>query len=131
MNIRKTTTRDSSHIADDIGGVSQKSIVRIAQTTAGKDEAFYTTASILATENMRAAHVLKMYTRERIYKVTPPRFPLFFSRASRSRKVIRLESSSSVLSTTFRNQTCTKDCTRTRLRTLKGEQGCRSLLRPS
>ncbi|GAA5842820.1 hypothetical protein JCM3766R1_007173 [Sporobolomyces carnicolor] len=47
----------------------RKSIVRIAQTTAGKDEAFYTTASILATENMRAAHVLKMYTRERIYKL--------------------------------------------------------------
>jgi GINS complex subunit 4 len=50
--------------------LGQKAIVRAAQTERGRDEAFYTTAAILATENMRAAHVLKMYTRERIYKVS-------------------------------------------------------------
>ncbi|GAA5827923.1 hypothetical protein JCM5353_007740 [Sporobolomyces roseus] len=47
----------------------RKTIVRKAQTTPGQDEGFYTTAAIVATENMRAAHVLKMYTRERIYKL--------------------------------------------------------------
>jgi len=50
--------------------LKQKAIVRKAQTTPGQDEGFYTTAAIVATENMRAAHVLKMYTRERIYKVS-------------------------------------------------------------
>ncbi|GAA5939745.1 DNA replication protein SLD5 [Sporobolomyces koalae] len=48
---------------------NRKAIVRTAQRTSGNDEAFYTTAAIVATENMRAAHVLKMYTRERIYKL--------------------------------------------------------------
>ncbi|GAA5901527.1 hypothetical protein JCM5296_006804 [Sporobolomyces johnsonii] len=47
----------------------RKAIVRRAQSTAGQDEAFYTTAAVVATENMRAAHVLKMFTRERIYKL--------------------------------------------------------------
>lgn len=43
--------------------------MRKAQSTAGQDESFYTAASIVAVENMRVAHVLKMYTRERIWKV--------------------------------------------------------------
>ncbi|GAA5905574.1 DNA replication protein SLD5 [Sporobolomyces salmoneus] len=47
----------------------RKAIVRQAQSTRGKDEAFYTSVAIVATENMRAAHVLKMYTRERLYKL--------------------------------------------------------------
>jgi len=45
--------------------------VRIAQSTPGHDDAFYIAASVVATENMRAAHVLKMFTRQRIYKVSP------------------------------------------------------------
>ncbi|GAA6059332.1 hypothetical protein JCM10212_005912 [Sporobolomyces blumeae] len=47
----------------------RKAIVRRAQMTSGHDDGFYTTAAIVATENMRAAHVLKMYTRERIFKL--------------------------------------------------------------
>ncbi|GAA5993879.1 hypothetical protein JCM5350_001578, partial [Sporobolomyces pararoseus] len=46
----------------------RKAIVRAAQTERGEAEEFYTIAAIVATENMRAAHVLKMYTRERIHK---------------------------------------------------------------
>jgi len=48
---------------------TQKDLVRIAQSTPGQDDAFYIAASVVATENMRAAHVLKMFTRQRIYKV--------------------------------------------------------------
>ncbi|GAA5974504.1 hypothetical protein JCM21900_004963 [Sporobolomyces salmonicolor] len=47
----------------------RKAIVRRAQSTSGQDEAFYTTAAVVATENMRAAHVLKMFARERIHKL--------------------------------------------------------------
>ncbi|GAA5877767.1 hypothetical protein JCM16303_000230 [Sporobolomyces ruberrimus] len=47
----------------------RKHIVKNAQRRSGEDESFYTSVSIVATENMRAAHVLKMYTRERIYKL--------------------------------------------------------------
>lgn len=42
--------------------------MRKAQSTAGMDESFYLAATVVATENMRASHVLKMYTRERIWK---------------------------------------------------------------
>ncbi|BGP34659.1 GINS complex subunit [Rhodotorula toruloides] len=47
----------------------RRELVRKAQSTAGQDESFYTAASIVAVENMRVAHVLKMYTRERIWKL--------------------------------------------------------------
>ncbi|TNY17206.1 hypothetical protein DMC30DRAFT_431816 [Rhodotorula diobovata] len=47
----------------------RKDLVRIAQSTPGHDDAFYIAASVVATENMRAAHVLKMFTRQRIYKL--------------------------------------------------------------
>ncbi|GAA6036430.1 hypothetical protein JCM8097_003501 [Rhodosporidiobolus ruineniae] len=47
----------------------RKEMVRVAKETADQDESFYTAMSIAATENMRVAHVLKMYTRERIWKL--------------------------------------------------------------
>ncbi|TKA51247.1 hypothetical protein B0A53_05823 [Rhodotorula sp. CCFEE 5036] len=47
----------------------RKELVRKAQSTAGMDESFYLAATVVATENMRASHVLKMYTRERIWKL--------------------------------------------------------------
>ncbi|GAA6003030.1 DNA replication protein SLD5 [Rhodotorula paludigena] len=47
----------------------RKELVRKAQTTSGQDDSFYVAASVVATENMRAAHVLKMFTRERIWKL--------------------------------------------------------------
>ncbi|POY76222.1 hypothetical protein BMF94_0417 [Rhodotorula taiwanensis] len=47
----------------------RKELVRKAQSTAGMDESFYLAATVVATENMRASHALKMFTRERIWKV--------------------------------------------------------------
>ncbi|GAA6050984.1 hypothetical protein JCM3770_005355 [Rhodotorula araucariae] len=47
----------------------RKDLVRTAQSTPGQDDAFYIAASVVATENMRAAHILKMFTRERIWKL--------------------------------------------------------------
>ncbi|GAA6019061.1 hypothetical protein JCM10207_006304 [Rhodosporidiobolus poonsookiae] len=47
----------------------RKEVVRRAMSTSGEDESFYVAASVVATENMRVAHVLKMYTRERIWKL--------------------------------------------------------------
>ncbi|GAA5988986.1 hypothetical protein JCM10908_006258 [Rhodotorula pacifica] len=47
----------------------RKELVRKAQSTSGMDESFYLAATVVATENMRASHVLKMYTRERIWKL--------------------------------------------------------------
>lgn len=35
----------------------------------GQKEGFYTELALVATENLRASHVLRAYTRERIYKV--------------------------------------------------------------
>lgn len=45
--------------------------MRRANALQGKEESWYVTVAIAATENMRAAHVLKSFTRERIYKVSP------------------------------------------------------------
>jgi hypothetical protein len=53
----------------------QKEMVRKARETPDQDDAFYIAAGIVAVENMRAAHTLKMYMRERIWKVrrgSPP-----------------------------------------------------------
>ncbi|GAA6005774.1 hypothetical protein JCM11491_004004 [Sporobolomyces phaffii] len=47
----------------------RKAVVKGLQTASGQDEGYYTIIGIIATENMRAAHVLKMYTRERIHKL--------------------------------------------------------------
>ncbi|GAA5974317.1 hypothetical protein JCM11641_006732 [Rhodosporidiobolus odoratus] len=47
----------------------RKDMVRKANSTSDQDDSFYVASSIVATENMRAAHVLKMYTRERIWKL--------------------------------------------------------------
>ena len=44
--------------------------MRRANALEGKEESWYVTVAIAATENMRAAHVLKSFTRERIYKVS-------------------------------------------------------------
>lgn len=59
----------SGHEALTEAIVLQKELVRKAQSTSGMDESFYLAATLVATENMRASHVLKMYTRERIWKV--------------------------------------------------------------
>ncbi|GAA5881128.1 hypothetical protein JCM8547_005425 [Rhodosporidiobolus lusitaniae] len=48
---------------------TRKEMVRRAKETPDQDDAFYVAASIVAVENMRAAHVLKMFTRERIWKL--------------------------------------------------------------
>ena len=40
-----------------------------ANETVGADDSLFLQASLVATENMRAAYILKMYLRERIYKV--------------------------------------------------------------
>lgn len=47
----------------------QKALVKWAQNTTDGDDALYLQASLVAVENMRAAHVLKSFTRERIFKV--------------------------------------------------------------
>jgi hypothetical protein len=46
-------------------------MVRKARETPDQDDAFYIAAGVVAVENMRAAHTLKMYLRERIWKVCP------------------------------------------------------------
>ncbi|SGY43681.1 BQ5605_C001g00046 [Microbotryum silenes-dioicae] len=48
---------------------SRKTLVRHVNATASGDDALYLQASLVATENMRAAHVLKAYTRQRIHKL--------------------------------------------------------------
>ncbi|GAA5895881.1 hypothetical protein JCM6882_001401 [Rhodosporidiobolus microsporus] len=47
----------------------RKEMVRIAKETEGQDDSFYVALGIVATENMRVSHVLKMFTRERIWKL--------------------------------------------------------------
>jgi hypothetical protein len=49
----------------------QKELVKQASEMAGADDTLFLQASLVATENMRAAYALKMYLRERIYKVSP------------------------------------------------------------
>lgn len=47
----------------------QKELVKQASEMVGADDSLFLQASLVATENMRAAYVLKMFLRERIYKV--------------------------------------------------------------
>ncbi|BGP19304.1 hypothetical protein JCM10213_001521 [Rhodosporidiobolus nylandii] len=47
----------------------RKEMVRKARSTPDQDDSFYIAAGVVATENMRVAHVLKMFTRERIWKL--------------------------------------------------------------
>ncbi|GAA5871998.1 hypothetical protein JCM3774_006577 [Rhodotorula dairenensis] len=63
----KFPTRLVERVVKDLA--RRKELVRKAQSTSGMDESFYLAATVVATENMRASHVLKMYTRERIWKL--------------------------------------------------------------
>jgi hypothetical protein len=47
----------------------QRALVKEANQMVGEDEALYLQASLVATECMRTAHVLKSFQRSRIYKV--------------------------------------------------------------
>lgn len=96
----------------------QKAVVKGLQTASGQDEGYYTIIGIIATENMRAAHVLKMYTRERIHKVSVNRQVCDSKLADSA--VSPAFSSSNVPSTTSRNRTCTNGCTIMKSCTLKG-----------
>ncbi|ORY77626.1 hypothetical protein BCR35DRAFT_305393 [Leucosporidium creatinivorum] len=49
--------------------VHRKALVKEANQMVGEDEALYLQASLVATECMRTAHVLKSYQRCRIYKI--------------------------------------------------------------
>jgi len=53
----------------DLMDYLQKALVKEANQMVGEDEALYLQASLVATECMRTAHVLKSFQRCRIYKV--------------------------------------------------------------
>ncbi|SCV73330.1 BQ2448_7256 [Microbotryum intermedium] len=71
-SLRIEETRDNADEFDSKGIVYatvQKTLVRHVNATASGDDALYLQASLVATENMRAAHVLKAYTRQRMHKL--------------------------------------------------------------
>lgn len=64
--------------ADPMSYDAQKRIVKEANQMVGENEGLYLQASLVATECMRTAYVLKAFQRCRIYKVVcflPPRAP--------------------------------------------------------